>query len=164
METGSSSMSMNDQFDQMRRRLPGVGAIPGAAFFNDRLNDAVLLLAALPEIAAHLRTVQEHVVHMDDEIVCMRITVDRLEHEVKNLRLEIDDLSGHMTQVSASVHRLEPHVADISRLTRPLKRMRHRAAERAMGGENPDIEVNTSASESDCGTGAAPGHAVTHAA
>ena len=123
-------MFTNDQMDSVRRRIPGAGMLPGAGFLNDRLNDVVVLLTALPEISVHLRTIAEHVVHLDDEIVRMRIAVDRLETEVHELRGDIGELGGEMSEVKASVARLEPHISDISRLARPLKRMRSRAAER----------------------------------
>ncbi len=128
-------MLMNEQVDYVRRRLPGVGAVPGAGFFNDRLNDVVVLLAALPEIVVHLRTIQEHVVHLDDEVVRMRTTVDRLEDEMQEMRGELNDISGGIDEVSASVTRLEPHISDISRIARPLKR-RRRGDER-----QPDLKV-----------------------
>jgi hypothetical protein len=117
-------MLMNEQADYVRRRLPGVGALPGAGFLNDRLNDVVVLLAALPEIVVHLRAIQEHVVHLDDEVIRMRTAVDRLESEVGGLREEMNDLSSGIEEVCASVGRLEPHIADISRIARPLKRRR----------------------------------------
>jgi hypothetical protein len=128
-------MLMNEPVDYVRRRIPGVGALPGAGFMNDRLNDAIGLLGALPEIVVHLRTIQEHVVHLDDEVVRMRTAVDRLEGEVKEMRGELSDLGVGIEDVCASVGRLEPHIADISRIARPLKR-RRRVDERL-----PDLKV-----------------------
>ncbi len=130
-------MLMNEQVDYVRRRIPGVGALPGAGFLNDRMNDVVVLLAALPEIVVHLRTIQEHVVHLDDEVARMRTAVDRLEGEVTELRGEMGELSGGITEVCASVGRLEPHISDISRIARPLKR-RRRTDDR-----QPDLTILT---------------------
>jgi hypothetical protein len=56
----------------------------------------------------------------------MRHGVDRLEGEVISLRGDIEELATGINEVSASVGRLEPHISDISRVTRPLKRMRSR--------------------------------------
>jgi hypothetical protein len=122
-------MYTSEPAESGRRRLPGVGSLPGAGFFNDRLNDAVLLLGALPEIVVALRSIQEHIIHLDNEVVLMRTGVDRLEQEVRDMRGEIGGLTERMHEVSGAVARLEPHVADISRLTRPLKRRRSRLSE-----------------------------------
>jgi hypothetical protein len=131
-------MLMNEQVDYLRRRIPGVNALPGAGFLNDRLNDVVLLLTALPEIVVHLRTIQEHVVHLDDEVVRMRTAVNHLEGEVLELRGELGELSGGIDEVCASVGRLEPHISDISRIARPIKR-RRRAEERLAELKGPPI-------------------------
>ncbi len=132
---------MNEQADYIRRRIPGVGVLPGAGFLNDRMNDVVILLAALPEIVVHLRTIGDHVVHLDDEVIRMRTAVDRLETEVQELRGEITELGGGIDEVCASVSRLEPHISDISRIARPLKR-RRRGDER-----QPDLKVIPGAEE-----------------
>jgi hypothetical protein len=123
-------MLMNDGVEQVRRRLPGVSSLPGAGFLNDRLNDVVLLLAALPEIVVHLRAIEENTMHLDDEVIRMRTAVERLESEVQQLRGEIGELGGGITEVCSSVDRLEPHISDISRIARPLKRRRQREATR----------------------------------
>ncbi len=127
-------MLMNEQAGCVPRRIPGVGALPGAGFLNDRLNDVVVLLAALPEIVVHLRTIGDHVEHLDDEVIRMRTAVDRLETEVQELRGEITALSGGIDEVCASVSRLEPHISDISRIARPLKRRRR-------DDRQPDLKV-----------------------
>ncbi|WP_249009730.1 hypothetical protein [Conexibacter sp. DBS9H8] len=127
-------MYTNEPVDTSRRRLPGVGSLPGAGFFNDRLNDAVMLLGALPEIVVALRSIQEHIIHLDGEVVLMRTGVDSLEQEVRDMRGELGVLADGMHEVSAAVARLEPHIADISRLTRPLKRRRSRLSEHDAGG------------------------------
>ena len=121
-------MWTTEQAAGAKMRIPVVGHLPGAGFLNDRLSDGLVLLAALPEIASHLRIVSEHTVHMDQEVTRMRAGVERLEHEVQELRAEIVELRAEITQVGASVDRLEPHVADLSRLARPLKRLRHRGS------------------------------------
>jgi hypothetical protein len=115
---------MTEQAQHARRRLPGVGNLPGAHFFNDRLNDVVSLLAALPEIVVALRAIEEHLEHVDTEVHLMREGVNRLEGEVSALRGEIDELASGMSEVSAAVGRLEPHISDISRVARPLKHRR----------------------------------------
>jgi hypothetical protein len=121
---GLDSVSMTGQVDYVRRRIPGMNALPGAGFLNDRLNDVVILLTALPEIVVHLRSIGDHVVHLDDEVVRMRTAVDRLENEVLELRGEMTELGAGINEVCASVGRLEPHISDISRIARPLKRRR----------------------------------------
>jgi chromosome segregation ATPase len=122
---------MTASADPTRRRLPlGVNSLPGAGFLHDRLNDAVHLLSALPEIVVALHAIEQHIEHLDGEVTRMREGVNRLEDEVKGLRSEIDELSSGINEVSASVGRLEPHISDISRIARPLKRRRRTDVER----------------------------------
>jgi len=123
---------MSAQFEHSRRRLPlGMGSLPGAGFLHDRLDDAVHLLSALPEIVVALHAIERHIDHLDREVTQMREGVNRLEDEVRGLRTEIDELSSGINEVSASVGRLEPHISDISRIARPIKRRRRNDVERA---------------------------------
>jgi uncharacterized protein YoxC len=101
-----------------------MGSLPGASFLHDRLDDALHLLAALPDIVVVLHAIERHIEHLDGEVTRMREGVNRLEDEVRGLRGEIDELSSGINEVSASVGRLEPHISDISRIARPIKRRR----------------------------------------
>ena len=118
---------MSQHANQSRMRLPGVGSLPGAGFLNDRLSDAIVLLSALPEMVVALRAIHEHIERVDSEVTLMRQGVDRLHVEVTGMRTEMQELAVGINTVGASVERLEPHVSDLSRVVRPIKRMRGRA-------------------------------------
>lgn len=113
--------AMADPGHQPRRRLPGLGAVLG-----DPIGEARSLLGALPEIAGYLRAVSRDVGHMDREVTGMHAAVERLDLEVKALRQDIAAVAEGLDVVADRVERLEPHVADLSRLSRPLQRMRSR--------------------------------------
>jgi hypothetical protein len=118
---------MADQADQPRRRLPGIGGM-----VTDSIGDVLSLLSALPEIAGYLRDIHTRVGHMDDEVTGMHAAVERLDGEVRELRAEIAALTSGIGSVVDGVGRLEPHVADLSRIARPLQRVRTR-----LGGNRP---------------------------
>jgi uncharacterized protein YoxC len=124
---------MSEHAEPGRRRFASVGfpgaALPGlSAFVADRVNDAISLLRFLPDIAAALKSIDAHVANVDAEVHLMRLGVDRLDGEVRSLRGDIQSLSADLEGVAERIERLEPHVADLSRLARPLRRMRGRTA------------------------------------
>jgi chromosome segregation ATPase len=99
-----------------RRRIPALGDLGAAA------NP----LRLLSELAADLRVISKHTVHMDREVTGMHASVERIEDEMRALTDRIGALDERMAAVEGAVERLEPYVADLNLALRPLRRARAR--------------------------------------
>jgi chromosome segregation ATPase len=109
--------------EESRRRFPGLGD----------LGAQVNPLRLLAQLAADLRSIRKHTISMDNEVIGMHASVERIEVEMRELSARIGALDRRMESVEGAIGRLEPYVADLNLAIRPLRRARARLPGRADG-------------------------------
>jgi septal ring factor EnvC (AmiA/AmiB activator) len=148
-------MGDDQQGHRSHLKLPGVGGLPSVGsfgvggFVSDRLNDAVGLLSALPEMAVTLRSINTHIINVDTEVALMRQGVNRLEHdvegirhEIEQLRVEISSVNAHVEQMGVRLENMEPNIESIGRVAGLLRRNRRK------GRDNEPTAIDAGGTES----------------